>query len=353
MAYTTIDDPSAHFKVQKYTGNYSDAHAITFDDTDTDMQPDLVVAKQTDGADAWYCSDAVRGVTKSLYWDVSTAEETIAEGIQAFGSDGFTVGQTNAINQSSAANVAYCWKGGTTSGITTDGNTTITPSGYSFNQTAGFSILKFTGNQVNGAKLAHGLSSAPEMVFFKTLETASTWGGYNKTITATKYIKLDSTAAGTSYALAFANTEPDAVNMTLGSWEAVNGNVGVEEMIAYAFTSIQGYSKVGSYTGNGDNDGAFVYTGFRPAMVIYKKSSGTENWFIHDNKRQGYNPDNEYLFPDLSNAEGTVNRIDLLSNGFKATTSDGGINASGATYIYMAFAEAPFVNSNGVPCNAR
>jgi hypothetical protein len=351
-AYTTIDDPSAHFQTQLYTGNYSDAHAITFDDTDTTMQPDLVVAKQRDGADAWYCSDVVRGVTKTVYWDVTTAEETIAEGIQAFGSDGFTVGQTNAINQSSAANVAYCWKAGGGSGSSYEDGSINTTS-TSVNTTSKCSISTYTGTG-STATVGHGIGVTPSLIITKSRGGGFQWAVYHHKVASdpeTDYLYLDTTAAATDDINVWNDTAPTSTVFTVETSNRTNASSGT--YVAYVWADVQGFSKFGSYTGNGDNDGAFVYTGFRPAMVIYKKSSGTENWFAHDNKRQGYNPDNEYLFPDLSNAEGTVNRIDLLSNGFKATTSDGGINASGATYIYMAFAEAPFVNSNGVPCNAK
>jgi len=349
MAFSTINKGSSFMNTKLFTGTGA-SNAIT----GVGFQPDFTWIKNRPATDFHVLTDAVRGVTKYLQSNSTAIPVTNAESLKSFDSDGFTVGTMNEVNTNTEDFASWNWKAGTTSGIATNGSTTITPSAYSFSQTAGISILKFTGNKLAGAKLAHGLGVVPEMVFFKTLEGVSLWGGYNKTITATDYIKLNETAAATSYALAFANTEPDAVNITLGSWEAVNGNVGMEEMVAYAFASVQGYSKIGYYWGNGQSsDGTFVYTGFRPACVIVKKYSGTEDWFIWDNKRQGYNPDNEYLFPDLSNVEGTANRIDLLSNGFKARTSDGGNNGSGDEYLYLAFAESPLVNSEGVPGNAR
>jgi hypothetical protein len=194
------------------------------------------------------------------------------------------------------------------------------------------------------------------MLILKGRDQVENWTVYHEGLTSNNYaLRLNDSAAQFSQTLSWNDTTPTSSVFTLGGGAGTSDytNRSGISMIAYCFAEKKGYSKFGSYTGNGNADGTFVYTGFRPSMVIYKKSSGTENWFIHDNKRQGFNPDNELLFPDLSNAEGTVNRIDLLSNGFKATTSDGGINGSGATYIYMAFAESPFVNSNGVPNNAR
>jgi hypothetical protein len=197
------------------------------------------------------------------------------------------------------------------------------------------------------------LGSTLSMIIQKNL-TAGThsWNVYHKNLTSAVYnLNLNGTFAEFTSATTWNSTAPTSSVFSVGT--DTNANESGSGHIAYCFADEKGFSKFGSYTGNGNADGTFVYTGFKPAMVIYKKTSGTENWFIHDNKRQGFNPENELLFPDLSNAEGTVNRIDLLSNGFKATTSDGGINGSGATYIYMAFAENPFVTSTGVPATAR
>ena len=149
------------------------------------------------------------------------------------------------------------------------------------------------------------------------------------------------------------DTAPTSSVFSVGTDSGVNGNT--DAMIAYLWTSIQGYSKFGSYTGNGNADGTFVYTGFKPAFLLVKRiNTSGGNWWIWDNKREGYNAVNDYLYADVTNAEDTSGRgVNLLSNGFKCITTDSGSNGSGNTYIYMAFAEAPFVNSEGVPCNAR
>ena len=350
MAEYISFQPSDYFNTTLYAGD-SDAagHAIT----GVGFQPDLVWIKARNEAQNHALNDSARGVLKLIESDTTAIEDTASTGLSAFGADGFTVKNMGQINATGNNYVSWNWKAGTTSGITTNGSTTITPTAYSFNQTAGISILKFTGNYTNGAKLAHGLGVAPEMVFFKTLENVSTWGGYNKTITATDYIKLDSSDAATAYALAFAETEPDAVNITLGSWEAVNGNVGTTGMVAYAFASKKGFSKIGSYAGNANADGPFIYTGFRPAFILIKRYTGVDDWIIFDSKREGYNIDNDELYPNTTGAEGTADWIDILSNGFKPRTTHDTVNKSGHSYIYMAFAEFPIVSSNDVPTVAR
>ena len=223
-------------------------------------------------------------------------------------------------------------------------------SNISPNTTSKFSIVSYTGTGSN-ATVGHGLGVAPTMMIIKNRDDTDSWYVWQQNLgaVASNYINLNTTGAKSSVSDGI--TALSSSTFSLGNRGDVNASS--EKYIAYCFADVQGYSKFGSYTGNGSTNGTFVYTGFKPAFVLYKKFSGTENWFMHDNKRQGYNPDNEYLFPDLNSAEGTVNRIDLLSNGFKATTSDGGINGSGATYIYMAFAENPITSSTGVPSTAR
>ena len=223
-------------------------------------------------------------------------------------------------------------------------------SNISPNTTSRFSIVSYTGTGSN-ATVGHGLGVAPTMMIIKNRDDTDSWYVWQQNLgaVASNYINLNTTGAKSSVSDGI--TALSSSTFSLGNRGDVNASS--EKYIAYCFADVQGYSKFGSYTGNGSTNGTFVYTGFKPAFVLYKKFSGTENWFMHDNKRQGYNPDNEYLFPDLNSAEGTVNRIDLLSNGFKATTSDGGINGSGATYIYMAFAENPITSSTGVPSTAR
>jgi len=350
-AYTTIDDPSAFFKVQLYTGNGSANHAITFDDTDTDMQPDLVWIKNRDATDSHCLFDAVRGATKLLIPDTNAAEATDADTVDSFASDGFQVDADVKVNTDGEAYASWNWKAGTTSGIS---GGTITPSSYSINTTSKFGIYAYTGNSTAGATIAHGLGSAPGWYVAKRLNSTASWSTYHKGLGATKVMRMDTTVAVSDTDAYFNDTEPTSTVFSFGADADLNNSSGT--YVCYAWSEVQGYSKFGSYTGNGNADGTFVYTGFRPAFLIIKLTGGTDSWMLMDSKRLGYNPFTHQFFADGNNAEYTTTNADwcdLLSNGFKIRDTDAGRNGSGSNYIFMAFAEAPFVNSEGVPCNAR
>ena len=349
MAYTTIDDPAIYFNTKLYTGTGS-----SLANTGVGFQPDLTWIKGRSGATEHVLTDSVRGVTKELSSNDDGAEETVAQGLTAFGSDGFTVGTDGSYNTSSATYAAWNWKGGTTSGIATNGSTTITPSAYSFNQTAGFSTLAYTGNQTSGAKLAHGLGVKPDMVITKSRAGASGWGVYHKSLGATYGMLLNTTAAKDDDATAWNDVEPDTVNITLGS--SINTNK-TGTCVGYAFAEKQGYSKFSSYVGNGNADGKFIYLGFRPAFIMWKGTASTQNWMLVDNKRDVSNLSNglnDVAFPNSSQVPNDGETfLDVLSNGFKIRTTEAGVNSSGEVHIYMAFAENPFVTSTGVPVCAR
>ena len=354
MAYTAIDDPSAYFKVQLYTGNGSANHAITFDDTDTDMQPDLVWIKNIDALDSHCLFDAVRGATKVMHTDTNADEDTDTDTLDSFTSDGFQVDADDKVNTNTEDYVAWCWKAGTTSGINATG-ADITPSAYSFNQTSGVSIIKYSGNSTSGAEVAHGLAAVPHLMIIKNIDYSSGegWQVYHQKNTAapeTDALALHDNGATQDQASRWNDTAPGSVLFTLGNDISVNTGY---TYLGLIFSEKQGFSKFGGYTGNGNADGKFVYTGFRPAYVLSKRTNGAADWMLLDSKRLGYNPDNNPLFPDGSGADSDVNVMDILSNGFKLRATSVDINGSGDTYIYAAFAEAPFVNSNGVPCNAR
>mgnify|MGYP004452387791 FL=1 len=353
-AYTTIDDPSAYFKVQFYTGNGSANHAITFDDTDTDMQPDLVWIKNIDALDSHCLFDAVRGATKVMHTDTNADEDTDTDTLDSFTSDGFQVDADVKVNTNTEDYVAWCWKAGTTSGINATG-ADITPSAYSFNQTSGVSIIKYSGNSTSGAEVAHGLAAVPHLMIIKNIDYSSGegWQVYHHKNTAapeTDALALHDNGATQDQASRWNDTAPGSVLFTLGNDISVNTGY---TYLGLIFSEKQGFSKFGGYTGNGNADGTFVYTGFRPAYVLSKRTNGAADWMLLDSKRLGYNPDNNPLFPDGSGADSDVDVMDILSNGFKLRATSVDINGSGDTYIYAAFAEAPFVNSNGVPCNAR
>ena len=346
--YTTIDDPEAYFQVKAYTGTGS-SQALTLDG-DTDMQPDLVWIKSRSTTGHHNVFDSVRGTTQTLYSNLDEGQSAEANALTAFGSDGFTVGSYSDVNASSATIVAWCWKAGTTSGINTTG-AGITPSAYSFNQTSGFSILKYTGTG-SETTVAHGLAAIPEVIIIKKTSGAIGWAVKHKDLTADDYyLYLNDTIAQTNGADNFPDTASTSVLFSIETDDPTNTNTGT--YVAYAFASKQGFSKFGSYVGNGNADGTFVYTGFRPAWVMIKQFSAAGNqWNLVDNKRDIDNPVTEYLLANTSGAEVTYTMLDFLSNGFKLRTVASNFN-SASSYIYMAFAEAPFVNSNGVPCNSR
>jgi len=353
MAYTTIDDPSAYFQTTIYTGDGSTSHAIT-NGGNSDLQPDWLWIKSRSSTEQHFAFDSVRGQSKYIFPNATNAEGTAGTGIlNSFNSDGFTLGNNDGVNADSETFVAWNWKAGTTSGITTT-NSTITPAGYSFNQTAGFSIIKYPGNGTNDAKCPHGLGVAPQMIFIKDLDNAADWECYNEFNGNGKVFHLNKTNGADATSARWRNTSPDAVNWTMGSTTAVNGSG--RNYVAYCFAGKQGYSKFGSYTGNGNADGTFIYTGFLPSFVMVKQTNASgEGWHILDNKRSGVNGDMERLLANSSNAESNyAGNLDLLSNGFKTRINDAGVNGSGASYIYMAYAENPFVTgSSGVPATAR
>ena len=227
-------------------------------------------------------------------------------------------------------------------------------STVSANTTAGFSIVSYTGTGSN-ATIGHGLGKKPDWIIVKAYEDAQQWAVQHSALGATKGIRINTTAAAYTSSTRWNNTEPTSSVFSVGSEAEVNTNT--EDHIAYCFTSIKGYSKFGSYTGNGNSDGAFVYTGFKPAFIIQKSTSINANWPIWDSTRNTSNIAHRVLNTDLSDAEYTsadgVVGIDILSNGFKMRDNNATRNQSGVNYIYIAFAESPFVNSNGVPTNAR
>ena len=356
MAYTSIDDPSAYFKVQLYTGDGNSSNAITFNDTDTDMQPDLVWIKNrtATSSGSHILNDAVRGTQKALYPNGTDAEASTSDGLSAFGSDGFTVGDGAIINYNNDNYVAWCWKAGTS--FSNDASATSVgsiDSAGSINTTSGFAIIRWSGTAAN-ATIAHGIA-APKMMIIKRISGGTeSWVVYHQAISPAKHLFLNGTDAENADTNNFQNTATTSSVFSVGTYNQMNAS-GTNNMIAYCFAEKQGFSKFGSYTGNGNADGTFVYTGFRPAWFLTKKSSASgNNWTLWDNKRDTKNPMDLLLHPNSSNAENdSGDNIDFCSNGVKLRNTAGGNNASGATYIFMAFAEAPFVNSNGVPCNAR
>ena len=353
--YTAIDDPELYFQTKLYTGTGS-AASITLDG-DEDMQPDLVWFKKRSSTESHYVYDAVRGVTKEIYTNSTATEDTDANSLTGFNSDGFSIGNANQLSESSETMVAWCWKANGTGSSNTNG--TINTTATSANTTAGFSINTYVGTATSSQTVGHGLGAVPHMIISKNRSNSSTnyndWIVYHhKNATANdKKLKLNTTDA-VSTTNEWGDTDPTSTVYSVHTSGDGATNDGTDKIVSYVFTGIQGFSKFGSYTGNGNADGAFIYTGFRPAWLMIKRSSASGNsWEIFDNKRLGYNVDNNNIRADGDDAEYTTDRLDILSNGFKCRATTTNVNGSGSTYVYMAFAEAPFVNSNGVPCNAR
>ena len=352
MAYTTVDNPSATaFNTVLYTGNGS-TNAIT----GVGFQPDFVWIKERNGASGHLFKDSVRGATPTLVSNSNGVEGDFSAYFTSFDSDGFTLPNNTASNESSSYNyVSWNWKMGTS--FSNDASATsigtIDSSG-SINTTAGQSIISWTGTG-SAATIAHGLGAVPTMIIVKNRDQNDDWYIYNVHNGNTHSIILNSTGAKVgAYSDNWNNTTPTSTVFSVGGSHATSGGSS-EKMIAYCFTDIKGYSKFGSYTGNGEESGKgpYINLGFRPAFFLLKETSGTDPWTLMDTKRLGYNPRNDHLFPNATTTEYATDRIEMLSNGIKIRDSDGSINQSGSTYIYMAFAEAPLVNSNGVPVNAR
>jgi hypothetical protein len=363
MAYTTINKSSDYFNTKLYTGNGG-----TQSITGVGHQPDFTWIKQRDnGAYSHMAFDAVRGVGKSIIPDTNAAEGNQTNGITAFGTDGFSIGDFSAGNYNGRNYVAWNWKAGGGQGSSnTDGsiNTTYT----SANTTAGFSISKYVGTG-STATVGHGLGAVPKMLIIKDLSASTDWTIYHVGVnqatpsnSAQSRMVLNTTASSEGDGSFFNNTTPTSSVFTIGSSSAVN--LSGRNYVCYAFTDIVGYSKFGSYMGNGNPDGTFIYLGFKPAFVMFKRSDGgTENWALLDSTRSYANVSNHTLAANSSNAEssfgggesvfGASNKVDILSNGIKIREASAYNNTSGAAYIYMAFAEAPLVGTNGVTAKAR
>ncbi len=353
MAYTTIDKPDLHFNTKLYTGTGSSL-AIS----GLNFAPDLTWIKGRSGATEHVLTDSVRGVTKELSSNDVGAEETVAQGLTAFGSDGFTVGTDGSYNTSSATYASWNFKAGTsfTNDASATGIGSIDSTG-SVNTTSGFSIISYTGTGSNGT-VAHGLNQALDMVIVKDRTNGAgntNWNVFhsaNTSASETYVLALNETGATSDSAIYWNDTAPTSSVFSVGTAGQVNFNT--DNYIAYCFHSVQGYSKFGSYTGNGNADGIFVYTGFKPAFVIAKCSSAVSQWGIKDIARNPYNVLDKSLFTNLSNAEETNREMDFLSNGFKLRSNAAGdLNDNGSTYIYMAFASEPFTTSTGVCATAR
>ena len=336
MAYTTIDDPEAYFQTVLYTGDTS-AQSITLPG-DTDLQPNMVWIKVRDASAYVVVQDSVRGVTGTDSYNIITdaASTDVSDSITALNSDGFTVGtdSNDRSNYDGQTHVAWCWKE---------------------SATAGFDIVSYTGNG-SARTISHSLSAVPKMYIIKNLEEGDSWQVYHGSNTSapeTDFLQLNENGATTDSDARFNDTAPTSSVFSVGDHVTVNKNT--IPYIAYLFADKQGYSKTFSYEGNGETSGTFVYLGFRPAWLMVKPIDAADNWVNFDNKRLGFNSSvSPYsLHANKNFAETTdTGQLDFLSNGFKIRNSGNTVNRT-STFIGIAFAEAPFVNSKGVPGNAR
>ena len=347
MAYTTIKKSSDYFNTKLYTGNGS-----TNNITGIGFQPDWVWTKCRSTVNSHRVIDAVRGVTKAIVTNSPNAEFTETNGLSAFGSDGYTLnGNLASMNTNNDTYASWNWKANGAGSANTAGSINST---VSVNTTSGFSVVSYTGTG-SIATIGHGLGVAPNVVIVKQRTAAGNhWVMYNSALPSANYfLYLDGTDAQQTATNFFNNTAPSNSVFTVGTDAQTNGNT--NSLIAYCFAEKQGYSKFGSYVGNGSTNGPFVYTGFKPAFVITKRIDAGGGWGINDNKRPNYNPENLYLVANDGQVEASDGSwtMDLLSNGWKARYNNGHFNAAGGSYIYMAFAKAPLVGTNNVPANAR
>jgi hypothetical protein len=351
MAYTDIDKATDYFTTFLWTGDGSTSPRVH---TGVGLQADMMWSKVRSAGHQHNLVDRVRGVNQRLLMpsDSNDEDTTCTHGhFDSLDSDGFTT--TNAggnwnVNASGETYVGWFWKANGSGSSNTDGSITSTVSA---NTTSGFSIVSFTGTGSN-ATVGHSLGSTPSMIIVKDRDDSTFWGVYHKSLGATKYLDLDQTNASATGTNVWNDTEPTSSVFSVGTNGRVNNNT--QKYIAYCFAEKKGFSKFGSYTGNGNADGTFVYTGFKPAFTMIKRTDTTSDWNIMDNKRAvSFNPNTKELYANSSQAEATGGQTirDFLSNGFKLRGTSGGTNASGGTYIYMAFAEEPLVGDN--PATAR
>ena len=342
MAYTTINKSSDYFNTVLWTTDGTGNKALT-----TGHSTDMVWIKFRDYAYDHRIYDDVRGVTKKIIPNKTDAESTTTD-LASFDTNGFTVG-SNLNSSGEGGLVGWSWKANGAGSSNTDGSITSTVSA---NTTSGFSIVTYTGTSSNET-VGHGLGVTPSLIIARPYSTTSNWTVWHKSIPITQYLFLNTTA-GLDTANQWQDTLPTSNVFYTSTGSTPNLASGTSQ-IAYCFAEKKGFSKFGSYTGNGNADGTFVYTGFKPAWIMYKNASGTSDWYIQDIKRRTFNVNNVRLEANNSDAEvtGASDSIDILSNGFKLRHSSSSFNISGNNYIYMAFAEAPLVGSNNVPCTAR
>ena len=353
MAYTTIDLPSEYFNTVLYTGDGG-----TQSITGVGFQPDWVWLKQraNDVSNRNHMLfDSVRGTEKALSSNTTDAEDTSAAYLTSYDSDGFTLGSSSVLNRNTTTYASWNWLASNTTASNTSGSITSTVSA---NTTSGFSIVSYTSNGSASQTVGHGLGVAPNVIISKNRTdggaTYGNWVVYHSSLATANDTKilLNSTAASSS-TNEWGDTDPTSTVYSVHTSGDGATNHSSDNIVSYCFAEKKGFSKFGSYTGNGSTDGTFVYLGFKPAFVMTKRTNTTGNWQMHDAVRDIDNEVEKRLYPNVNNAELTSDFADFTANGFKLRNTGSDTNASGSTYIYMAFAENPFVTSTGIPTTAR
>ena len=382
MAYTTIDDPSAHFQTQLWTGNGASSDRNITNTGNSDLQPDMIWGACRSHVQHRHATDSSRGWStgnKEMPLNYNNAEgDTGAINTGAYGwlgpsiTDGFTsnYGSVNNgyWNVDTRTYCAWQWKanGGTTTSVSSSGTGSgcVNACTYQANTTAGFSIITYTGrdDQLNNGQhslLKHGLGTQPDLIIVRRRDAVGNWMVMGRHVTSAsaysnnEYMSLNATSAinGNSYT---GSVAPTTTDIYLGN-DLVN--IASATYVAYVFNDVKGYSKFGTYTGNGDTNGPVVYTGFKPEFVMIKNCAVANMWNIYDGQRKRQNSDYVNMFyMNGTNVEYTgasYHNLDILSNGFKIRLTDASQNGNGNKHIYMAFAKSPFVSSTGVPATAR
>ena len=354
-----IDKSTDYFRIKLYSGN-NNIQSIVWDETDTNMKPDMLWIKSYAGNTVFehVLGNIVSGANTYTVSNSTAAEASNSNVIRAFNTNGFEVGGATQVSEGGRSYVAWGWKASNTTATNTAGSINST---VSVNAEAGFSVVGYTGNGTGNITIGHGLGATPTFIIVKNRTTAQAWGTLSPSfvsaseprvlyLNATSSYANDTNVWGTS--AAFNNN-----TFTVGDWNGSNQSS--SNFIAYCFANVPSFSKFGLYTGNGSSDGPFVYTGFKPAFVMVKKSAGTGNWFMKDTARDPGNPAESTLAANSASSAagwGTSDSLDLLSNGFKMRDDTANINTNGDTYIYVSFAENPFVTStdnNSIPATAR
>ena len=356
MAYTNIDDPSAHFQIATWTGNQTNRNITN--DGNSDLQPDFVWMKCLDSNTAHFMQTSNYGVTKYFRPNLTSEIGTASSLLTSFNTDGFGISEYSTNNQNSERNVAWQWKAnGNSTSSNTDGDITST---IQTNSTAGFTIGTYTGNGSDNQTIGHGLGAKPNWIILKRKDTAAAWLVWHEKNSANHVMRFytngetDSPSGRVSARASNSRGTSSIFTVFQGSSAYDNCNINGDEYIFWAWTEKQGYSKFGSYKGNSNDNGTFVYTGFKPRWIMFKSTQANMTWDIMDTARSTTNPMDDYFVANGSDPQGasSTKNIDFLSNGFKCR-DDNNLNFSDHTYLYMAFAENPFVTSTGVPATAR